>query len=538
MTDTAGTEEMITARLVRLDVSLGSDKAEVIRALAAQVAEAGRTQDAAQLARDALAREAQSATGLPGGIAIPHCRTAAVEVPTLAFARLSPGTDFGAKDGPADLAFLIAAPAGGDATHLKVLTQLARALVKKGFTDGLREAATPDEVVELVNDVVALPAPSRPKPASGTPQPTQGATASGSSSNGTSNGTAPVPSSTGDAATEQMITAGLVRLDVSYGSDKTEVIHALAAQVAEAGRTHDPDRLTQDALAREAQSATGLPGGIAIPHCRTEAVEVPTLAFARLSPGTDFGAKDGPADLAFLIAAPAGGDATHLKVLTQLARALVKKNFTDGLREAATPDEVVELVNDVVALPAPSRPMPASGTPHPTQGTTPTGASADNPSAVPAPAAAASADSDGHAAPAGRRSIVAVTACPTGIAHTYMAAEALEAAAARAGVDIAVETQGSAGTTPLPGDVIARADAAIFAVDVGVRDKARFAGKPLVASGVKRPMDDADSMIAEALRYADDPNAPRVEGGGGGSGADAGASRGGGGGESGGARPR
>src|SRR3954452_12736562 len=194
MTDTAGTEEMITARLVRLDVSLGSDKAEVIHALAAQVAEAGRTHDAAQLARDALAREATSATGLPGGIAIPHCRTAAVEVPTLAFARLSPATDFGAKDGPADLAFLIAAPSGGDATHLKVLTQLARALVKKNFTDGLREAATPDEVVELVTDAVVLPAPGKPKPASGTPQPSQGATPSGSTA------TDPVPTTAAASA--------------------------------------------------------------------------------------------------------------------------------------------------------------------------------------------------------------------------------------------------------------------------------------------------------------------------------------------------
>ena len=136
------------------------------------------------------------------------------------------------------------------------------------------------------------------------------------------------------------------------------------------------------------------------------------------------------------------------------------------------------------------------------------------------------------AAPAARRSIVAVTACPTGIAHTYMAAEALEAAAARAGVDIAVETQGSAGSTPLASDVIARADAAIFAVDVGVRDRGRFAGKPLVASGVKRPMDDADSMIAEALRYADDPGAPRVEGAAGGGAGAAASTGGGGGGES------
>ena len=105
-----------------------------------------------------------------------------------------------------------------------------------------------------------------------------------------------------------------------------------------------------------------------------------------------------------------------------------------------------------------------------------------------------------------------MTACPTGIAHTYMAAEALEAAAARAGVAIHVETQGSAGSKPLARETIAAADAVIFAVDVGVRDRGRFAGKPVVSSGVKRPIDDGDAMIAEALRYADDPNAPRVEG--------------------------
>ncbi|MGA8245851.1 MAG: fructose-specific PTS transporter subunit EIIC, partial [Nocardioides sp.] len=110
------------------------------------------------------------------------------------------------------------------------------------------------------------------------------------------------------------------------------------------------------------------------------------------------------------------------------------------------------------------------------------------------------------------RSLVAVTACPTGIAHTYMAAEALEAAAGRAGVPIAVETQGSAGSKPLSPATIAAASAVIFAVDVGVRDRGRFAGKPVVSSSVKRPIDEADAMIAEALRYADDPNAPHVEG--------------------------
>ncbi|MCW2794113.1 MAG: lactose transporter subunit [Nocardioides sp.] len=93
-----------------------------------------------------------------------------------------------------------------------------------------------------------------------------------------------------------------------------------------------------------------------------------------------------------------------------------------------------------------------------------------------------------------------------------MAAEALEAAAERAGVKISVETQGSAGSHPLSPDTIAQAAAVIFAVDVGVRDRGRFAGKPVVSSGVKRPIDDADKMIEEALRYAGDPNAPRVEG--------------------------
>ena len=306
-----------------------------------------------------------------------------------------------------------------------------------------------------------------------------------------------------------LITPELVRLDASLGADKHEVIRALAAVVAEAGRSGNPDGLAEDALAREATSATGLPGGIAIPHCRTEHVDVPTLAFARLSPSTDFGAKDGPADLAFLIAAPAGGDATHLQLLTQLARALVKKDFTDALRRATTPEEVVALVGDVVRAPEPAA-APASAP-----------ASAASPAAAPAVPAPT-------AEPAARRRIVAVTSCPTGIAHTYMAAESLEAAAVRAGVDLTVETQGSAGSSPMSQSVIDQADAVIFAADLGVKDRGRFAGKPVVAGGVKRGIDDPDGMIAQALAGADDPDAPRVEGAGGGAGAGAHAHTGGG----------
>jgi PTS system fructose-specific IIC component len=290
-----------------------------------------------------------------------------------------------------------------------------------------------------------------------------------------------------------LISPELVRLDVDLGSDKLDVIRALADVVGTAGRAHTA-QLAEDALAREATSTTGLPGGIAIPHCRTEGVDEPTLAFARLSPSVDFGAKDGPADIAFLIAAPAGGDTTHLQLLTKLARALVKPAFTEALRTAESPEEVVDLIDHELGL-APAAAAPARA-------------------AAGAPAATAEATAAGAATPTagGRRSLVAVTACPTGIAHTYMAAEALEAAAARADVDIVVETQGSAGSTPLHHDTIAAASAVIFAVDVGVRDRHRFAGKPVVASGVKRPIDDADAMIAEALRYAEDPHAPRVEG--------------------------
>src|SRR5690606_1659329 len=103
-----------------------------------------------------------------------------------------------------------------------------------------------------------------------------------------------------------LINADLVRLDADLGADKHTVIRALARIVGAAGRAGDVDQLVEDAFAREATSATGLPGGIAIPHCRTAGVTEPVLAFARLQPTVDFGAKDGPADLVFLIAAPAG----------------------------------------------------------------------------------------------------------------------------------------------------------------------------------------------------------------------------------------
>lgn len=275
---------------------------------------------------------------------------------------------------------------------------------------------------------------------------------------------------------QPIINADLVLLDVDAGGDKQTVIGRLVDRLADAGRTHDTDGLVAAAMAREEQSATGLPGGIAIPHCRSPYVDTASIGFARLNPPVDFGAPDGPADLAFLIAAPEAGGAEHMKLLSSLARALVRKDFVESLRDATTPGEVVELVKGVVNATA-EKPKPAA-----------------------------------EPAKATPKTLVAVTACPTGIAHTYMAADSLVAAAKKAGATLHVETQGSSGSTPLPPATIAEADAVIFATDVGVKDKQRFAGKPVVASGVKRAINEPDKMVAEALAAAADPAAARVQG--------------------------
>ena len=286
-----------------------------------------------------------------------------------------------------------------------------------------------------------------------------------------------------NTASRPIIDADLVLLDVDAGADKQSVIGRLVGSLADAGRTADAEGLIAAAMAREEQSATGLPGGIAIPHCRSPHVETASIGFARLQPAVDFGAPDGPADLAFLIAAPEGGGAEHMKLLSSLARALVRKDFVASLRDAKTADEVVGLVDEVLnpgdkAKPAAKADKPVADKPV-----------ADKP-----------------------RTLVAITACPTGIAHTYMAADSLVAAAKEAGVTLHVETQGSSGSTPLDASTIAGADAVIFATDVGVKDRGRFAGKPVIASGVKRAINEPAKMVAEAVAAADNPNAARVEG--------------------------
>lgn len=283
-----------------------------------------------------------------------------------------------------------------------------------------------------------------------------------------------------------LITADLVLLDENLGETRFDVIAKLAQAVVNAGRATDFEQLYAAAEARESKTDTGIPGGIAIPHCRSAAVTEPTLAMARPNPAVSFGAKDGPADLIFFIAAPDGADQAHLKLLSTLARSLMKKSFTASLREASSAEEIVELVNGAL------------------------GVGEKKAETKPAEAAPAASAQETPAASAPVKKIVAVTACPTGIAHTYMAADALKYAAEELGYDLKVETQGSSGNEKLTQADIDAADAVIFAVSVNVRERNRFAGKPFVESPVKRGIDEPKEMIAEALAEAENPNGARV----------------------------
>ncbi|MGW3622242.1 fructose-specific PTS transporter subunit EIIC [Streptomyces sp. NPDC000880] len=353
----------------------------------------------------------------------------------------------------------------------------------------------------------------------------------------------------------EMITADLVDLDLA-ATTKEAGARSLAERMVALGRVTDLNGFLADVAAREAQMPTGLDGGIGIPHCRSAHVTEPTLAFGRSASGIDFGAPDGPADLIFLIAAPAGADDAHLTILSSLARRLMDENFTGTLRGATDADAAAALIRGDApeaaaggsvsgegAAASASPDSGASSTPAVVAGS---GAAEDVASAsgegtsavVPgaesdASVGEAAADSDGTvpgvdgepvAAERGEAGdgasggperspgsgkgrgggdtitpfrIVAVTSCPTGIAHTYMAAESLEKAGEAHGVQVAVETQGSAGFTRLDPKVIADADGVIFAHDVPVRDKERFAGKPTVDVGVKAGISRPAELIAE-----------------------------------------
>ncbi|MFI6413638.1 fructose-specific PTS transporter subunit EIIC [Streptomyces sp. NPDC050585] len=279
-----------------------------------------------------------------------------------------------------------------------------------------------------------------------------------------------------------MITADLVDLDLAART-KQAAARSLAERMVALGRVTDLDGFLADVEAREAQMPTGLDGGIGIPHCRSAHVVEPTLAFGRAAHGIDFGAADGPADLVFLIAAPAGADDAHLAILSSLARSLTDPEFTAALRATTSATAAAAMLRGE---------KPPQAEPE-VPGTV--GESAGGP-------ASEATAAPGGGAPAEPFRIVAVTSCPTGIAHTYMAAQALEQAGRDAGVEISVETQGSAGFTRLDPAVVAAADGVILAHDVPVRDRERFAGKPTVDVGVKAGVNRAADLIAEVRAKA------------------------------------
>ncbi|MEV7421467.1 fructose-specific PTS transporter subunit EIIC [Streptomyces sp. NPDC091212] len=307
----------------------------------------------------------------------------------------------------------------------------------------------------------------------------------------------------------EMITADLVDLDLA-AETKEAAARSLAERMVTLGRVTDLDGFLADVAAREAQMPTGLDGGIGIPHCRSAHVSEPTLAFGRSARGIDFGAPDGPADLIFLIAAPAGADDAHLTILSALARRLMNEEFTTALRSATDASAAAALIRGEEATQESPRTAPetpseaapkAAAAPEAAEagGAAPEGAAAAVAATAATAATAAVVDSPApEPEPASEVfRIVAVTSCPTGIAHTYMAAEALEQAGQQAGVELVVEPQGSSGFNRLDPAVIAAADAVIFAHDVPVREKERFAGKPTVDVGVKAGINRPAELIAE-----------------------------------------
>ena len=300
-----------------------------------------------------------------------------------------------------------------------------------------------------------------------------------------------------------LITEEQVVLDLT-GADHHEATRKLGERLVASGRCTDLDTFLDDVRKREEKMATGLPGGIGIPHARSTAITEPSLVFGRSGDGIDWGAKDGPATLIFLIAAPEGGGDAHMQMLPKLARALMKKEFKAALAAATTEAEVVRIVSAEVALDQPAAaPAPAAAA-HEGRLASAAELGSELATGVTATAVGSLAESTGPLR------LVGVTSCPTGIAHTYMAAEALENAAKAAGHTMTVETQGSAGSTPISAAEIAAADAVIFAHDLPVKDAGRFAGKPTIDVGVKKAISDGPELVDRAVilaaEWRDDPS--------------------------------
>ena len=251
---------------------------------------------------------------------------------------------------------------------------------------------------------------------------------------------------------------------------KSEVIDEMVHNYYEHGIIDDEDLYKKDIIKREEEGSTGMGDGIAIPHAHDAAVKKPAVQFARSVAGVDYDSMDGqPAHLFFMIAAPEGGDNTHLQALAALSQVLMNPDVVTALKAADTPDKVQDIFAEAVAK-----------------------KEAESKAEEEAEKVAANSNSD-------RPYIVAVTACPNGIAHTYMAEENLKKKAKELGVDIKVETNGSEGIKHrLTADEISRAVGVVIAADKKV-EMNRFDGKPLVNKPVKSGIQEPEKLIQQVL---------------------------------------
>ncbi len=283
---------------------------------------------------------------------------------------------------------------------------------------------------------------------------------------------------------------------------KDEAIDELIASLNRSGRINDPVLFKEMIYKREAESSTGIGGGIAMPHAKTTAVNEPTVVFAKSRKGLDFEALDDqPAHVFFMIAAPEGAGNTHLRTLAALSRLLIDSDFISQLMSTDTPAEVSALFDAKQAEAAEKEAAKekAKAEKAANAASTSTTGQQQNTSGV----IVGNANSEDF--------VVAVTACPTGIAHTFMAEDALKKKAQEMGINIRVETNGSEGAqNVLTADEIARAKGVIVAADKNV-EMARFDGKPVL----QRPVSDGIRKSEELIRKAvnGDPPIYRSQGG-------------------------
>lgn len=269
---------------------------------------------------------------------------------------------------------------------------------------------------------------------------------------------------------------------------KAEAIDELIASLNKSGRINDPELFKEAIYKREEQSSTGIGGGIAMPHAKTKAVNEPTVVFAKSKAGIDFDSLDGaPAHVFFMIAAPEGAGNTHLRTLAALSKLLIDADFIEQLMNTKTPEEVTALFD------AKQQDEEAEQEKK----------EAEKNSASETPPAETKVKAETKAETQTDSSedfVVAVTACPTGIAHTFMAEDALLKKAKEMGVNIRVETNGAEGAkNVLTEDEIRRAKGVIIAAGKKV-DLDRFHGKPVlqrpVADGIRKP----EELITKALK--------------------------------------